>query len=157
MDLMSTAQLLGNFGEFFGAIAVVATLGYLAIQIRQNTRSNYVSRQQAVQHELSRMHEQIAVNEGLAELVARCRNPAIDTLSPVDDERVERLANFYLNTFASIETAHREGQFGAHEYAEYCREFQRILTTYPAFVPKLREIMEEFDAPYYGIFNPLFK
>ena len=38
MDLMSTAQLLGNFGEFFGAIAVVATLIYLAVQIRQNTR-----------------------------------------------------------------------------------------------------------------------
>ena len=38
MDLMSTAQLLGNFGEFFGAIAVVATLIYLAMQIRQNTR-----------------------------------------------------------------------------------------------------------------------
>ncbi len=39
MTLMDTAQLLGNFGEFIGAIAVVATLGYLAVQIRQNTRS----------------------------------------------------------------------------------------------------------------------
>lgn len=39
MDLTLTAQLLGNFGEFSGAIAVVLTLGYLALQIRQNTRS----------------------------------------------------------------------------------------------------------------------
>ena len=39
MDLMSTAQLLGNFGEFVGAIAVVLTLVYLVFQIRQNTRS----------------------------------------------------------------------------------------------------------------------
>ena len=39
MDLMNTAQLLGNFGEFFGAIAVVVTLGYLAVQVRQNTQS----------------------------------------------------------------------------------------------------------------------
>ena len=39
MDLFSTAQLLGNFGEFFGAIAVVATLVYLAFQLRQNTMS----------------------------------------------------------------------------------------------------------------------
>lgn len=39
MDLMSTAQLLGNFGEFVGAIAVVATLVYLVLQIRQNTLS----------------------------------------------------------------------------------------------------------------------
>ena len=39
MDLINTAQLLGNFGEFFGAIAVVVTLGYLAVQVRQNTQS----------------------------------------------------------------------------------------------------------------------
>ena len=37
MDLMDTAQLLGNFGEFVGAIAVVVTLVYLSVQIRQNT------------------------------------------------------------------------------------------------------------------------
>ena len=34
MDLMSIAQLLGNFGEFLGLFAVVATLVYLAIQTR---------------------------------------------------------------------------------------------------------------------------
>ena len=37
MDLMDTAQLRGNFGEFVGAIAVVVTLVYLSVQIRQNT------------------------------------------------------------------------------------------------------------------------
>ena len=37
MNLMDAAQLLGNFGEFVGAIAVVVTLAYLATQIRQNT------------------------------------------------------------------------------------------------------------------------
>jgi hypothetical protein len=39
MDIQGIAQLLGNFGEFFGAIAVVATLAYLAVQIRQNTNA----------------------------------------------------------------------------------------------------------------------
>ena len=39
MDHQAFAQLLGNYGEFVGAIAVVVTLGYLAVQIRQNTRS----------------------------------------------------------------------------------------------------------------------
>ena len=36
MDHQQFAQLLGNYGEFVGAIAVVVTLGYLAIQIKQN-------------------------------------------------------------------------------------------------------------------------
>ncbi len=39
MDIQGVAQLLGNFGEFFGAIAVVVTLVYLAGQLRQNTKA----------------------------------------------------------------------------------------------------------------------
>ena len=34
MDVMSTAQLLGNLGEFVGAIAVVVTLIYVAAQVK---------------------------------------------------------------------------------------------------------------------------
>ncbi len=30
---------LGALGEFFGAIAVATTLGYLVVQIRQNTKT----------------------------------------------------------------------------------------------------------------------
>jgi hypothetical protein len=46
MDHQAFAQMLGNYGEFVGAIAVVATLFYLAVQVRHsknateaNTRS----------------------------------------------------------------------------------------------------------------------
>ena len=38
MDHQAFAQLLGNYGEFIGAIAVVATLGYLAFQVRHASR-----------------------------------------------------------------------------------------------------------------------
>jgi hypothetical protein len=37
MDHQAFAELLGNYGEFVGAIAVVVTLAYLAVQIRQNS------------------------------------------------------------------------------------------------------------------------
>ena len=36
MDHQAFAQLLGNYGEFIGAIAVVATLIYLSVQVRQS-------------------------------------------------------------------------------------------------------------------------
>ncbi len=34
MDLQDTAQLLGNFGEFFGSLAILITLVYLSVQVR---------------------------------------------------------------------------------------------------------------------------
>ena len=37
MDHQAFAQLLGNYGEFVGALLVVATLAYLARQITQNS------------------------------------------------------------------------------------------------------------------------
>ena len=53
MDHQVIAQLLGNYGEFFGAIAVVVTLVYLTTQIRQNTNaiqsSTYASWNEASQ------------------------------------------------------------------------------------------------------------
>ena len=38
MDHQAFAQLLGNYGEFFGSVAVVATLIYLSIQVRHSSR-----------------------------------------------------------------------------------------------------------------------
>ena len=48
MNLMDTAQLLGNFGEFFGAIAVVATLAYLATQVRQSINATKTDARQRI-------------------------------------------------------------------------------------------------------------
>jgi hypothetical protein len=39
MDIQGTTQVLGNLGEFVGAIAVVVTLIYLAAQVRQSRES----------------------------------------------------------------------------------------------------------------------
>ena len=37
MSTLEYSQLLGNYGEFVGAIAIVVTLIYLAVQLKQNT------------------------------------------------------------------------------------------------------------------------
>ncbi len=47
MSALEVSQLLGNYGEFVGAIAIVITLVYLAIQVRQNTRMMRASIRQA--------------------------------------------------------------------------------------------------------------
>ena len=57
MDHLTFAQLLGNYGEFVGAIAVVATLAYLAVQVRHSrlaTEANTRSLRLAAQLESGR-------------------------------------------------------------------------------------------------------
>jgi hypothetical protein len=46
MDHQAFAQLLGNYGEFVGAIAVVVTLFYLAIQVRHSKEATEANTRQ---------------------------------------------------------------------------------------------------------------
>ena len=43
MTVIELSQVLGNFGEFFGAIAVVGTLVYLAIEVRRSRMATLAS------------------------------------------------------------------------------------------------------------------
>jgi hypothetical protein len=67
---MDTAQLLGNFGEFVGSIAVVTTLIYLAMQIRQNTHSQRLAAAQNILGTSSQTGMISAVDEPLSNLLA---------------------------------------------------------------------------------------
>jgi len=55
MDHQAFAQLLGNYGEFLGAVAVVVTLVYLSVQIRANTNEVGASHAQGAIQQLFSM------------------------------------------------------------------------------------------------------
>ena len=88
MTLMETAQLLGNFGEFFAAIAVVATLFYLAIQVRQSNQLAKRSEMNTGHDQTSRLRLAMAVDRDLAELIAR-GNTEPASLDAVDKSRFD--------------------------------------------------------------------
>lgn len=93
MDFMATAQLLGNFGEFVGAIAVVVTVAYLATQVRHskdateaNTLANKALSNAQSQESMVATNELVAADPELAKLMSRVTEGAeLDEFS--DDER----------------------------------------------------------------------
>ena len=160
MDHQAFAQLLGNYGEFVGAIAVVVTLGYLAIQIRENTRSNYVSRLHAVQSEIARVHERVVADESFAALAAQCRNANSIDLSPADHERLQAWGNQFCTVYSSVEQSYQEDQLDERTYQAYCADCRRIIGTYPPLKSKMRSIVEGDQVQelyHHGIFEPLFE
>ena len=102
MDHQAFAQLLGNYGEFVGAIAVVITLGYLAVQIRQNTRAIVHNREvETARNFMARTSQRLEISKvvvespELAEILVQVDGnnaepnlEAIDGLSPVDRRRL---------------------------------------------------------------------
>jgi hypothetical protein len=108
MDHQSIAQLLGNYGEFVGALAVVATLFYLAVQIRHSreateahTRSMEESRKvalaQAYQDRAAtrlQLHFIMAESDHLAPIETKlleegwpANQEALDRLEPLERTR----------------------------------------------------------------------
>ncbi|MGK0224679.1 MAG: hypothetical protein ACI9ON_003936, partial [Limisphaerales bacterium] len=94
MDHQAFAQLLGNYGEFVGAVAVVATLVYLTAQIRQNTRAMEAAQRMALAenyivrvNQIERASRELALSQDLGEILAKGRAQGIDSLPPKDRNR----------------------------------------------------------------------
>ena len=64
MSIVEMSAVLGNFGEFIGAVAVVITLIYLAVQVRLNTGAIRSSNAATIQINLQSLaHEPISDRE----------------------------------------------------------------------------------------------
>jgi hypothetical protein len=88
-------EALGNFGDFVGGLAVVVTLAYLALQIRQNSRqiaTNTAATRAAAYHAELSSHRnanmELVRDRSLAELAF---TTSLEELDPVDRVRVETL------------------------------------------------------------------
>lgn len=71
MDHEAIAQLLGSYGEFVGAIAVVLTLAYLAVQIKESRAETARASRQSAQSAVGDFNLRIVSEESLYLLFCR--------------------------------------------------------------------------------------
>lgn len=90
---------IGAIGELTGALAVVISVIYLAIQIRDNTRSSMVTIVQDTIDAFSDLDRLVASTPDLAHIILRGR-VAISNLSP---EELLRFECYYSMTFQVLE------------------------------------------------------
>ena len=96
-----TWEAIGAVGEFGGAIAVVATLAYLARQIRQGTAAGLSANHDAMIAALRETRHAVARDPSLAELVLRGEADP-DQLTEVD---LRRFSEFVTSEFDIWEQA----------------------------------------------------
>ncbi len=90
----------GNVSELVAAIATIATLAYVAIQIRQNTRALKSASFHGVTDSFNQINNTIAHDESLARIY---RLGSQDLGQLTDDERV-RFSFLFLSAFRVHET-----------------------------------------------------
>ena len=90
MDQLAFAQLLGSYGEFVGAVAIVVTLVYLAIQLKQNTSQLQRNEHNTTMAQWSTIRMALAENRDLAEIWSSGLNSEAE-LDATDQFRLESL------------------------------------------------------------------
>lgn len=106
-----TIQDLGSLGEFVAAVATLATLGYLAVQIRKNTLAVRAGSHHAVSDSFITVNSWPARDPALARLW-RVGGNNLDDLS--EDERVQ-FGFIMLSAFRVYETTYYQNQVGTGE------------------------------------------
>lgn len=98
-----------NLAEILGTVAIVISLIYVAVQIRQNTRATRLSTAQNVSHDLRESIAIIASSTEMADIHVKAMQD-IATLTPAEKHR------FYIwlnNSYRMYENAYYQNKQGA--------------------------------------------
>ena len=119
---------IGAIGEIVGAIAVVATLGYLAVQIRENSKQLRVT-------SINAMNE--LINYGFDPIYNSDRNTEAwlvglsspDDLNDLDKQLFELFMGRLMNSFQTAMTQHRHEGLEERDFSRYMGVYKGVLET----------------------------
>jgi hypothetical protein len=117
--------------ELIGALAVVITVAYLAVQIRQNTQTAHAGVQQGMLDTLHSVRLALSHDPELARLLIKA-NREYESLTPEEALRFGSFANDFLAIWASFLLQHRRSFVDAELWQSWAAGFRKAFQA-PAF------------------------
>ena len=103
-----TISELGSIGEFVSSIAILITLAYLAIQIRENTKTNRVAARQHFADQITSFYDDFVRDSELRNLHRR----GLDVVE-LDKDEQERFEILLSKSFVFMSSQHYQHHIGA--------------------------------------------
>ena len=138
-------EAIGALAELLGAIGVIATLIYLASQIRQNTKSIQAAAFQETMRDMTSLADMGAQNPELVSAYFA----GLDDLESLDREVRQRFGSFMLAFFRRVENLVYQTEQGMldPESWEGLREALRRIFSHPGAVDWWRQSSHAFNRP----------
>jgi hypothetical protein len=137
-------EAVGALGEIVGAIAVVGTLAYLAIQIRQNTSMMKAQTRDSLTTKQMMIAEWSFSNPHIAELVQKGNR---DEVEPNTPEHF-MLTLYWNGSFREWENSYYQYESGLYEEADFRARVRRWEKTMKIFtVRKLWQVNNDTYSP----------
>ncbi len=129
-------------GETIGALAVVASLIYVATQIRQANRISIRETRSALIAHGAGMARLSLENPQIADLCVKLRatNPV---LTPEEAHQAYDLASMWVFYLAQVNSSREAGLLPDRVFEVYLETFSRLLTRMPGLSPHLVTVLQE--------------
>jgi len=132
-------QDLGALGELVAALATIATLLYLAVQIRQNNRNLQESTSASMNQGWASINSRLSSDEQFAEIFIRGRE-GLEALTPVEVERFRAFVQDIVN-MAVYEDGLKASQY-AHSL--HFDSFEVVGSLYQSY-PGVRAVIDSLE------------
>jgi hypothetical protein len=143
-----TLESLGNLGEFIGALAVLASLVYLALQIRQNTRTVRSATHQSWVSNMAEVNMLLPQNGEFARVcLAGSEDPG--KLDPAEQLQFNTYLIQLFNGYEAIYFQFLDGTVDAIYWSTKVRSLRAVLAN-----PGVRLAWEQFGEE---LFDPRFR
>lgn len=146
---------IGAFAELLGALAVFASLIYLATQIKAAANQNRAAMTQAFQSEFSRSQELVASSPDLAQLIDKASSGA--ELATGESVRLSALVTRGFTTYIAIQIAYDNNQLDRDYFEIVCADVKR-LSTDPGWASTVKGLVKRYPgSERYEIFRSLYE
>lgn len=115
-------EAIGAIGEIVGAIAVVASLVYLATQIRQSTRVARSATRQAIAETAQQLGQDLLDDTGMAEIFVK--HVSGEELSPVEELRLQARCYRDMRHWENIHYQMSEGLMSEEQWHGFRKNLQ---------------------------------
>ncbi len=141
-----TIQDLGSIGEFVAAIATLATLVYLAVQIRQNTASVRSASAKQILQGIAEFNQFISSDPALTDLWWHGTDP--DALSEQEWRRFLHVASSLILRLELMFINHREGLLPVQVWEAQVNSMRHLLA-----LPAMQRWFSEYGSMVHADFR----
>lgn len=119
---------IGAMGEIFGAIAVLITVAYLAIQVRRSNELSRFSSSRDVINQFNELNRLVATDSTLRAALIKTGELSLD-----EEEQIYNFAMMFCNVWVSVQIAYNNGQIEPELYAAGAKDVLVELDRWPNF------------------------
>ena len=142
---MTNWDAIGAIGEVVGALAVVISFMYVAVQVKQSNRQAASDSGFALLSEFSRVDELILTTPEMIALMVKLESE--EDLTKEERKRSEHFGFRLINNWMAADIAHQNGLLDADMYDDMIADARYNITTYP----QLKNILVKLFENYPGI------